>query len=85
VGRGLGQGSVGHGTGHQDYSLPVARPPVIMFSRVNMTRPTRYPQATILAPGIVRSFFLIIEIVLIHINVTLPLMQRVDVFTWLAD
>jgi hypothetical protein len=57
VDRGLSHGSVGCGTGHLDYPLPVAPPPGITFSRVNRIRPTRCPQATIPAPRIVRSFF----------------------------
>jgi hypothetical protein len=56
----FGRGSVvyglGPGTGHQDYPLPMACPPGIMFNGVNRTRPTRCPQATIPSPGIVRIF-----------------------------
>jgi hypothetical protein len=54
----LGRESVGRGRGHLDFLLPKARPPGITFSRVNRTRPTRCPQATVLARGIVRSNFL---------------------------
>jgi hypothetical protein len=54
----LGCASVGRGRGHKDFPLPEARPPGITFNGVNRTRPTRCPQATVPAPGIIRSIFL---------------------------
>jgi len=46
-------GGFGGGVPHQDYSLPLARPPGIIFSRVNSARPRRCSQQNITAPSIV--------------------------------
>ena len=53
----MASGGFGGGVPHQDYPLPLARPPVIIFSRVNRARPMRCSQQNIIATSIVRPIF----------------------------
>ena len=53
----MASGGFGGGMPHQDYPLPLARPPGITFSRVNRARLRLCSQQNITAPSIVRPIF----------------------------
>lgn len=53
----MASGGFGGGVPHQDYPFLLARPPGIIFSRVNRARPRPCSQQNIIAPSIRIDYF----------------------------